>query len=343
MTHLFHISIGLLIVAGSLCSFAQPALCLSADSSEAIIVDHNCTNIAEIPLSAIENAKKSLHIAYGHTSHGSQLIAGMTGLDDFMHNSPRYKTPLGTYLWNETGSNGALHLEDKAFSSDRHDLGYEVDKKSWLPNRRRTSWWTMTRNYLDKPENAEINVVVWSWCNIYGHDIDTYLNEMERLISEYGPNGTKITSGKRKVPVTFVFMTGHTNNDTQNHPDENRWTFAANKKIRLYCLRHHRVLYDFFDIESYNPDGKYFGDGDPDAADNAYGSYHGRRKLEDDCSYNNDQGGRSNWADDWQRSHMEGVDWWRSGAAHSRDLNGNLKGYAAWWLWARLAGWNPRK
>ena len=27
------------------------------------------------------------------------------------------------------------------------------------------------------------------------------------------------------------------------------------------------------------------------------------------------------------------------GAAHSQPLNGNLKAYAAWWLWARLAGW----
>ena len=111
---------------------------------------------------------------------------------------------------NETGSNGALHLEDRAFSKDPHDLGKDVDKKSWFSKKKRISWWTMTRNYLDKKEHAEINVVIWSWCNIYGHDIDIYLNEMEKLISEYGPDGTKITSGKRKVPVTFVFMTGHT-------------------------------------------------------------------------------------------------------------------------------------
>jgi hypothetical protein len=26
-------------------------------------------------------------------------------------------------------------------------------------------------------------------------------------------------------------------------------------------------------------------------------------------------------------------------AAHSQPLNGNLKAYSAWWLWARLAGW----
>ena len=26
--------------------------------------------------------------------------------------------------------------------------------------------------------------------------------------------------------------------------------------------------------------------------------------------------------------------------AHTQALNGNLKAYAAWWLWARLGGWN---
>ena len=25
---------------------------------------------------------------------------------------------------------------------------------------------------------------------------------------------------------------------------------------------------------------------------------------------------------------------------HTQALNGNLKAYAAWWLWARLGGWN---
>ena len=166
---------------------------------------------------------------------------------------------------------------------------------------------------------------------------------MENLIQEYGQGGIKILNGQRSVPVTFVFMTGHTNNDTDSHPNENQWTFEANTRIRRHCLDNNRVLYDFFDIESYDPDGRYFGDGEANAADNVYGNYTGRRKLEDDCSYNNDRGGRSNWAEDWQNSHVEGVDWWRSGAAHSRDVNGNRKGYAAWWLWARIAGWETDK
>lgn len=319
----------------------------SVSWADSIIVDHNCTDLKKIPQSAILKAKETLHIAYGHTSHGSQLISGMTGLDAFMTKSPKYGTPVGLYTWSDDGHPNSygktLHLEDRPFSDKRHDLGYDVDKKSWFPKKRRQSWWTMTRNYLDEQKNSEINVVIWSWCNIYGHTIDTYLKEMENLIQEYGHGGTKVISGERSVPVTFVFMTGHTNNDTEKHPDENKWTFTANKQIRKHCLKNNRVLYDFFDIESYDPDGKYFGDGEADPIDNAYGNYNGKLKLEDDCSYNNKQGSRSNWAEDWQNSHTEGVDWWRSGAAHSKDINGNLKGYAAWWLWARIAGWDPEK
>ncbi len=46
-----------------------------------------------------------------------------------------------------------------------------------------------------------------------------------------------------------------------------------------------------------------------------------------------------NWAMEWQDSHTEGVYWYYCSPAHTQPLNGNLKAYAAWWLWARLAGW----
>ena len=69
--------------------------------SDGFIVDHLCTDITEIPESAIQAAKTNLHIAYGHTSHGSQIITGMNALDAFMGGE-------GLYTWNEGGSGGAL-------------------------------------------------------------------------------------------------------------------------------------------------------------------------------------------------------------------------------------------
>ncbi len=37
---------------------------------------------------------------------------------------------------------------------------------------------------------------------------------------------------------------------------------------------------------------------------------------------------------------MEGTDWYSCSSAHSQPLNANRKAYAAWWLWARIAGWD---
>ena len=54
-------------------------------AAESVIIDHACTDITRIPESAIEQAKANLHIAYGHTSHGSQLTTGMTGLIGFVN------------------------------------------------------------------------------------------------------------------------------------------------------------------------------------------------------------------------------------------------------------------
>ncbi|MDQ1332793.1 MAG: hypothetical protein QG576_828, partial [Bacteroidota bacterium] len=78
-------------------------------SSQAIIINHNCVQIRQIPESAILEAKQKLHIAYGHTSHGSQLTDGMSGLVAFM-NGLGYQNNL--YAWNNGGTTGALDLHD---------------------------------------------------------------------------------------------------------------------------------------------------------------------------------------------------------------------------------------
>jgi hypothetical protein len=89
-----------------------------------------------------------------------------------------------------------------------------------------------------------------------------------------------------------------------------------NEQIRNYCRANDKVLYDFADIETYNPDGVYFGDKYPNDA----------------CGYS---GG--NWATEWQNSHTLGTDWYNCGAAHTEPLNANQKAYAAWALWTDIA------
>lgn len=263
-----------------------------------MIIDHTCTNLNTIPADAIVQAKATLHITYGHTSHGSQLTEGMAGLIGET-SLVGYKGDI--YQFNNGGEGGALDLEDYygGFPGGAEDLG----------NPDFTTWATATRNFLNDPGNANVNVIIWSWCGQVSwaseSDIDNYLAMVTDLEDDF-PN------------VHFVYMTGHRDIGSDASLKAN------NQRIRDYCVANHKTLYDFADIESYNPDGQYF------------------EFASDDCSYYNSSGDPlGNWAQEWQNSHTEGVDWYSCGSAHSEPLNANRKAYAAWWLWARLAGWNP--
>ncbi|EKD26366.1 MAG: Pectate lyase [uncultured bacterium] len=263
--------------------------------ADAIVIDHTCTDITAIPESAITQAKTSLHIAYGHTSHGSQLTTGMTSLGAFM-NGKGYANNL--YAYNNGGTNGALDLRDCPFTG-ASDLG----------NPNRTAWATSTRNYLNT--HPEVNVIIWAWCGTADTteaNITLYLNQMISLEIDY-------------PAVKFIYMTGHLNGTGANGNLNLR-----NEQIRNYCKTNGKILYDFADIESYAPKG----------TDNLM------VKLADDaCAYDSDGNSSrdKNWASDWQNSHTVNVDWYNCTSAHSQPLNANLKAYAAWHLWARLAGW----
>jgi len=273
--------------------------------ADPIIIDHTCTNIREIPESAINQAKTTLHIAYGHTSHGSQLTDGMTGLVGFVNNGGLgLNLPTDLFAWNNGGSNSALDLHDYFAAGD-------------LGNPDRSTWAQRTRTYLDNPANADVNVIIWSWCgqvDTTEENIDLYLSLMNQLEIDY-PN------------VKFVYMTGHANGS-----GEAGNVHLRNRQIRNFCIANNKILYDFYDIECYNPDGEYFGD----------------KYVLDSCGY--DSNGDSNawndganWAIEWETAHTEGVDWYTCVSAHSQPLNANRKAYTAWWLWVRLAGWNGEK
>lgn len=273
--------------------------CFSKDknlSERLIIVNHNCIKLSDIPQEWIEEAKDNLHIAYGHTSHGSQITGGMAVLDEFMGGND-------LYIYNDGGTGGALDLQEGDGYGDGpldHDCGY-------YPN-----WVEETREFLEDTANSYVNVIIWSWCGqvssrTEGAMLDTYLSPMSDLEKDY-------------PDVRFVYMTGHLDGTglTGN-------LHLRNEQIREYCRQNDKILYDFADIETYDPDGNYYGDKIPNDA----------------CEYDSDGDGRreSNWAIEWQNSHTEGEDWYNCSAAHTQPLNANMKAYAAWWLWARLAGW----
>ena len=230
---------------------------LSAD----ITINHTCTDLSLIPDEWINAAKANLHIVYQHTSHGSQLITGMNALKNF----PVF---VDKYDWSDNGSSG-LDLDDYGIPGVADlSLGDYIDENGVTP------WVTSTRNLLDNEDNYHINVVVWSWCSINGHNIPRYLANMEILISEYSEGGSSVRAAAH--PVQFVFMTGHAEGQ-----GETGFIFNANQQIRQHCLDYDRILFDFADIESYDPDIIYYYD----------------KPMWDDLDYNPDR--TNNWALEW--------------------------------------------
>ena len=267
-----------------------------ATPKQPLIVNHTCTDITRIPEWAITQAKDVLHVAYGHTSHGSQITSGMTALVVFANAGGKgLSLPENIFAWNHGGIGKALDLHDYAMGGDVGSY------PQWVDN---------TRAYLNDPENADVNVIMWSWCGqVYSKYqnsslFDEYITPMNQLETDY-------------PGVTFVYMTGHVNHwaDANNK--------AANQIIREYCRANNKVLYDFSDIESHDPDGVYYA------------------FPNDNCDYYASRAGAllGNWAKEWQASHEINVDWYACGSAHSEPLNANLKAYAAWWLFARLGDW----
>jgi len=253
-------------------------------SQSAIIIDHSCTHLSTVPIGYINMAKSDLKIWYGHTSHGSQITSGIDNLQNHIGEP---------YTFNPSGSGGALSYQEQTGV----DLGHNGD----------TSWAQVTRQVLNTPGNDR-NVIMWSWCGGVSDNtvegINIYLNKMTGLENDY-------------PDIQFVYMTGHLD----------IWAYtnlkARNQQIRDYCQANNKILFDFADIESYNPDQEFFD------------------YANDNCNYYSGPGGSllGNWADEWCAANPGSDLCWSCSCAHSKSLNCNLKGRAFWWMMARMAGW----
>lgn len=290
--------------------------------SDAYIADHSIASEAalrSIPEEYIDLARNNLHIAYQHTSHGTHVSYGLFGLQDF---KPSDDERFG--ITNNDPRADKLDFRDYAISSyaaggdDAADL-----------SRNETAFIQATRNFLDDPANAEINVIMWSWCSISGHDVENnYLPSMQSLIDEYGEGGSKIGTGtgKRPVAVTFIFMTGHAEAGL-NVGDGNPKNQAA--LITDFCKENHQYCLDYYSIDTHDMEGNYWEDAGDDGNSGAYGG---------------------NFYRNWQDEGRPGEDYYENknnpngevtyGDHNSQHITANRKAFAMWYILACIAGYD---
>ena len=84
---------------------------------------------------------------------------------------------------------------------------------------------------------------------------------------------------EREYPqITFVYMTGHLDGS-----GENGNLHLRNEQIREYCRVNQKWLYDFADLESYDPDGNYYLDKAADDECDYDSTGNGNRERQPGC------------------------------------------------------------
>jgi len=259
-----------------------------ARGKEGVVVDHACTHVWKIPTEWLNRAKK-ISVHYACTSHGSQIIAGLQHLRH--HVDPvRYSV--------EITMSGESVIQPPEQDPPAVRMYVGNPPKAYV---RPEDYWD-GKSAMDRTRAVArtglFNVSMWAWCGQQSWNsawtVRRYLKALDLLEQEF-------------PAMRFVYMTGHT--------DGGSAILARNNgMVREYCRRNDKVLFDFADLESWDPEGKHYPD------------------TTDACT----------WCEGWCTAHPEDAVSLPK-CPHTHGFSGVLKARAFWWMMARLAGWVGEK
>lgn len=266
--------------------FSLIVVLLFSAPANALIVDHNAVKeFDNIPDEWIEKAKK-LTIHYAHTSHGSQINTGLEALE-------KTNSKYSIAIREDENTPGLPSVTNALLIYDGNPPGTYIEPGDYWDTEESSDALTRT---MAVAKTGYFNFSMWSWCGQQSDnevaDVNRYLNNLDYLEKQY-PN------------MRFIYMTGHTDGGTTELK-------RNNNMVRDYAKKNNKVLFDFADIESYDPDGNYYPD------------------TTDECE----------WCKTWCSKHPEDCKDLTNDCQHSHPYNCKLKAKAFWWMMAKLAGWN---
>ena len=244
----------------------------AGDRTEPLIIDHNCENLAQIPLEWIDNAQDSIKWHYAHTSHGGQITTGLQRIED---NDATYNIARGS-------SNLPTEADALCIFDGQESDTYITPDEYWETK----SGMDKTRSVLTN--NPSLNVSQWSWCtqlNTYSEaQVQAYLDSISTLEAEF-PN------------VTFVYMTG--NAQATGSGGYNR--YLRNEQIRQYCRDNNKVLYDFADLDAW-----CYNESTQEWEQNTY-EYNGQNIPVEHSEFNGNESGHTTYTSCEQKGRAA---WW---------------------------------